>query len=475
MGKPTGFLEYDRKNEGHRSIEDRVKDYNEMMLPLTPKDLQEQAARCMDCGIPFCHGYGCPLQNKIPDFNEFIYQDRWEEACKILHSTNNFPEITGRVCPAPCEAACTLGLHDNPVTIRHIEYQIVEKGFTHGWIKPQVAQTKTGKKIAVVGAGPAGMAAAQQLARAGNDVVLFDKEQRIGGLVRYGIPNFKLDKNILDRRLAQMEAEGVEFKGGVNVGVDITVAQLKEDFDAVCLSMGAGVARDLNVTGREFSGVHFALELLAQQNKVVSGEISEAADLISAKDKVVIVIGGGDTGSDCVGTANRHGAKEVYQFEIMPEPAEQRPSSTPWPMWPAIKRTSTSQKEGCTRKWCITTKELIGENGKVTKLKGAQVQWSKDDSGRWQMSEVSGSEFEVQADLVLLAMGFVHVDQDGVVKDFAVELDQRGNVVVNDDFQTNVEGVFAAGDTVLGASLVVRGIATGRKMAEAVDKWLQAK
>ena len=471
MGKPTGFLEYDRKDPGHRPVSERVKDYNEMDLPLSPEDIKTQAARCMDCGIPFCHGIGCPVGNDIPTFNDFVYNDRWQEACDFLHTTNNFPEITGRICPAPCETACTLGIHDDPVSIRHIEFQIVEKGFEQGWIKPIVAEKKTGKSVAVIGAGPAGMAAAQQLARRGHAVTLFDKDLGAGGLVRYGIPNFKLAKGVIDRRMAQMTAEGVVFKGGVEVGKDITVEQLKKDFDAICLTMGAGEPRDLNVPGRELKGVHFAMELLSQQNRALLGELREGEELISAKDKHVIVIGGGDTGSDCVGTSNRHGAIDIHQFEILPQPPEQRALENPWPTWPLIMRTSSSQEEGCNRRWCILTKELVGKDGQVSALKGVEVEWTKDDKGAWKMSEKAGTEFEVKADLVLLAMGFVHVAHEGLVNGLGVELDARGNIKVDNNYMSTVDGVFSAGDAMMGASLVVRAINAGRLMADGVDAW----
>jgi glutamate synthase (NADPH/NADH) small chain len=467
MGKPTGFLEYKRQDEGHRPVSERVKDFSEMMLPLSPDQIRLQAARCMDCGVPFCHGCGCPLGNRIPEFNDYVYSNQWEDACKVLHSTNNFPEITGRVCPALCEAACTLGIHDEPVTIRHIEYQVVEKGWEMGWIKPIAAQNRSGKKIAVVGSGPGGLAAAQQLARKGHDVTVFEKEEGLGGLLRYGIPNFKLDKGIIDRRIDQMRREGVDFQTGTNVGVDITGDYLAKRFDAVCVSMGAGVPRDLQVPGRELDGVHFAMDFLSQQNKLICGESLDHSQ-ISAKDKVVVVIGGGDTGSDCVGTSNRHGAKKVFQFEILPQPPVSRPSHTPWPMWPQIMRTSTSQVEGVERKWCVSTKEIIGK-GKVEALKCAEVKWDKDDKGNWKMTETK--EFEVKADLVLLAMGFLHVDHSGMVKQLELETDARGNITTN-NYQTSREGVFACGDTVSGASLVVRAINSGREMAQAVHEYL---
>jgi glutamate synthase (NADPH/NADH) small chain len=461
-------MEYKRINEGHRPVAERVKDYNQIMLPLTPDQLTEQAARCMDCGVPFCHGCGCPLENRIPEFNDYVYNEQWEDACKVLHCTNNFPEVTGLVCPAPCETACTLSIHNEPVTIRHIEYQIVDKGFQNGWIKPIIAERKTGKKVAVIGSGPAGLAAAQQLVRAGHTVTLYEKDSAVGGLMRYGIPNFKLEKGLLDRRVKQIEAEGVNIRTNVEVGVDITATFLQKAYDAVCLTMGAGVPRDLNVPGRELKGVHFAMELLSQQNKVVTGESVE--ELISAKDKNVVVIGGGDTGSDCVGTSNRHGAASISQFEILPKPPESRPASQPWPLWPQIMRTSSSQEEGCDRKWCVGTKEIIGDGEKVTALKCVNIDWEKDDAGNWKIIEKD--EFEVKADLVLLAMGFVHVQHEGIVEQFGLELDARGNIAQN-GFKTSAENVFTAGDALTGASLVVRAINSGREMAEAVDAYLK--
>ncbi len=469
MGKPTGFIEYKRKDIGHRPVDQRVGDYFEINLPHPEEVLVEQAARCMDCGIPFCHAAGCPLGNRIPEFNDLIYQGKWREALENLHSTNNFPEFTGRVCPAPCEASCTLNLNDDAVLIEHIEYAIAERGWQEGWIVPQPPETRTGRKVAVIGSGPAGLAAAQQLARAGHDVVVYEKDQRIGGLLRRGIPDFKLDKKVIDRRLAQMKAEGVRFHAGVEVGTDISAEYLLKEFDAVCLAMGAGAPRDLDVEGRELKNVHFAMDFLGQQNDRNASAAVTGED-ISAKDKIVVVIGGGDTGSDCVGTSRRQGAKEIHQFEILPKPPETPDPQTPWPLWPRMLRTSSSHQEGCQRRWSVMTTKLVGSYDKVTELHGIEVDWQPSES-RWEMKPREGSEFSMKVDLVLLAMGFVHVVHEGLVESLGLNLDQRGNVTVN-DYQTSVEGVFASGDTVLGASLVVRAIDHGRKMAAAVDRWL---
>ncbi len=475
MAKPTGFIEYKRQEVGYRPVDDRVKDYNEIEVHLTEEDLRTQAARCMDCGIPFCQGMGCTLCNDIPDFNDMIYQGKWKKALDILHATNNFPEFTGRICPALCEASCTLNLNDDAVLIRHIENQIAEKGWEEGWIVPQPAEVKSGKKVAVIGSGPAGLAAAQQLARAGHDVTVYEKDDRIGGLLRYGIPNFKLDKSVIDRRLAQMEAEGVKFETGINVGKDLSVSYLKSHFDAICITIGAGQPRDLGVEGRELKGVHFALELLGQQVKINLGDKIPADQIISAKGKNVLVVGGGDTGSDCVGTSIRHGAKSVTQCEILPQPPEARDdNSNPWPYWPRIMRTSSSHKEGCQRRWCINTKKLIGKGGVVKKAVCCEVKWEMVD-GRYQMSEVPGSEFELDVDLVLLAMGFVHPVHNGLLEDLGVELDNRGNVQLDANYMSSVPGVFAAGDANRGASLVVHCIWEGRQAAAAISSYLADK
>jgi len=474
MGEPKAFLKYKRQPIGYRPVEERICDFNELGLPLTPDEITRQARRCMDCGIPFCHGAGCPLGNLIPDFNELIYKGQWEQACRLLHSTNNFPEITGRLCPAPCETACTLGISDEPVLIRHIEYQIVERGFNEGWIKPQLPAERTGKRVAIIGSGPAGLAAAQQLARAGNDVVVFEKDQKVGGLMRYGVPDFKLSKRILERRLLQLEAEGIQFQTDVNVGEDISAHYLRKMFDCICLTMGAGQPRDLNVPGRGYENIHFAMEYLAAQNKLNNAEQIDQHKMITAEGKVVVVIGGGDTGSDCVGTARRQNAKKIYQLEILPKPPESRPPDTPWPMWPRMMRTTSSHEEGCERRWSVSTKEFLGGAGiYAEKLHGCEVEWFKKNSN-WKMREIVGTDFFLDVDLVILAMGFVHVNHEGLIKGTKLKLDQKGNVVVN-NYQTSDPQIFAAGDTVDGPSLVVHAINSGRQAAAAIDQWLKKK
>jgi glutamate synthase (NADPH/NADH) small chain len=473
MGKVKGFLKYKRRDVRRRPVEERIRDFRELDLPLTPDEIHQQAARCMDCGIPFCHGVGCPLKNSIPDINELIYKNHWRQACEMLHSSNNFPEITGRVCPAPCETACTLSISDEPVLIRQIELQVVERGFEQGWIKPMPASNKTGKRIAVVGSGPAGLAAAQQLARAGHEVVVFEKDERPGGLLRYGIPNFKLERHIIDRRLEQLVGEGVEFQTSVNVGEDISSHYLTKMFDCVFLAMGAGKPRDLNVPGRGYENIFFAMEYLTAQNRVCSGEQIEEGEVITAKDKTVVVIGGGDTGSDCVGTARRQGAKKIYQLEILPEPPETRPPDTPWPMWPRIMRTSSSHEEGCERWWSIMTKKFAGYETRVGKVHGCRVEWIREN-GQWKLQELPGTDFNLDADMVLLALGFLHVVHEGLIKDLGLKLDDSGNVAV-DNFQTSEPWVFAGGDTINGSSLVVRAIDGGRQAAASIDNWLKSQ
>ena len=472
MGNPTGFVEFGRVGAGYRPVAERVKDWRSVDQPLSLPVLNQQAARCMDCGIPFCHGLGCPVKNRIPEFNDLVYRGQWRQAALNLHSTNNFPEITGRVCPAPCEPACTLALNDQAVTIKQIEYQITERAFAEGWLEPILPNSKTGKKLAVVGSGPAGLAASQQLARAGHEVVLFEKQDRIGGLLRYGIPDFKLEKQIIDRRLEQMAAEGVRFEPNVDVGEDVSPRYLERTFDATILTMGSEQPRRLDVPGADLEGVHLAMDFLTQQNRRVAGEPGAGGEEISihATDKHVVVIGGGDTGSDCVGTSIRQAALSVTQLEILPKPPEGSNPQTPWPQWPQITRSSSSHQEGCHRRWSVLTKELTGADGRLGQLHGCEVDWTQDQSG-WRMKERPGTDFTIQADLVLLAMGFVHVVHQGLVDKMGLELDGRGNVIVN-NWMTSREGVFAAGDTVKGASLVVHAINHGRLAAAAVDRWL---
>ncbi|MDX8396516.1 MAG: glutamate synthase subunit beta [Mariprofundaceae bacterium] len=469
MGKATGFKEFDRENLSYAPVAERVVHFKEFSK--LPEDMSTQGARCMDCGIPFCHN-GCPVNNIIPDWNDLVYKNQWREALDVLHSTNNFPEFTGRICPAPCEEACTVNLIGDAVAIKNIELSIVEKGFEEGWVVAQPAEEKTGKKVAVVGSGPSGLACAQQLARAGHDVVVFEKENRAGGLMRYGIPNFKFDKSVIDRRLKQMEAEGVEFRVNQHIGVDIPAKSLLKDFDAVALTGGAEAPRDLPIEGRELDGIHFAMELLTKNTKRVLGDEIAESDWVSATDKHVVVIGGGDTGSDCIGTSNRHGATSITQIEIMPAPPETPNKLTTWPNWPMKMRTSTSQEEGCDRDFSVTTKRFIGENGKVTAIECVRVEWS-NDNGRWNMSEIEGSEFTLKADVVFLAMGFLHPVHEGMIEELSLEKDGRGNVSANtSDYQTSLDKVFSAGDMRSGQSLVVRAINEGRQCARGIDEYL---
>ena len=475
MGKITGFLEIERQDRGSEKPETRVHNYHEFVQPLPAGDVSKQAARCMDCGIPFCH-QGCPVNNLIPDWNNLVYRDQWRTASESLHSTNNFPEFTGRVCPAPCEASCTLNIIDNPVTIKTIECQIVDRGWEEGWIQPVMAPKKTGKTVAVVGSGPAGMACAQQLARAGHSVTLFEKADRIGGLLRYGIPDFKMEKHLIDRRIRQMEAEGVVFRTNVEVGVTVSMDILLADFDAVVLSGGAEAPRDLPVAGRELDGIHFAMDFLTQQNKRVAGDAESKAaphGTLSAKGKHVVVIGGGDTGSDCIGTSNRQGAASVTQFEIMPQPPVRENKMLVWPDWPMKLRTSSSHQEGCERDWSVQTKRAIAEDGKVTALECVRVDWQLGDGGQMKLMEVPGSEFTLKADLVLLAMGFVGPKKAGLVEQSGVALDARGNVKAPlTNYQTSKAKIFSCGDMRRGQSLVVWAIREGRQCARGVDEFL---
>ena len=467
MGKVTGFMEFKRLQEASEAPQARKKHYKEFQLHLSDADAKTQGARCMDCGIPFCTS-GCPVNNIIPDFNDLVYQQDWKSAIDVLHSTNNFPEFTGRICPAPCEAACTLNINADAVGIKSIEHAIIDKAWENDWVKPQLASHKTGKKVAIVGSGPAGMAAAQQLARVGHSVVVLEKNSRIGGLLRYGIPDFKMEKSHIDRRMTQMQAEGVEFRVNQHVGENVKADDLLAEFDAVILAGGAEHPRDLPVTGRDLDGVMYAMDFLTPQNQVVAGDT--VPNQVMATNKHVVVIGGGDTGSDCVGTSNRHGAASITQFELMPQPPEQEDKQMVWPNWPLKMRTSSSHEEGANRDWSITTKALIGENGKVVGLTGAKVQWQ---AGK--MQEVPNTEFTIKADLVLLAMGFVSPIQK-LLDAFAVEKDSRGNAKASteglDSYKTSKAKVFAAGDVRRGQSLVVWAIREGRQAARAVDEFL---
>jgi len=480
MGKPTGFMEFERAEMAYEPPSDRVVHYQEFVLPFTDDEVGVQGARCMDCGIPYCH-QGCPVNNIIPDWNDLVYRQDWKAAIEVLHSTNNFPEFTGRICPAPCEAACTLNIHDVPVAIKAIERAIADKAWEEGWIKPQVPMHRSGKRVAVVGSGPAGLACAQQLARAGHAVSLYEKEDRIGGLLRYGIPDFKLSKKLIDRRMSQMRAEGVEFHTHCHIGIDIPVTKLVEDYDAVVLAGGSEKPRDLDVPGRSYNGIHFAMDFLRANSKRVQGVYVPDEEFISANGKHVVVIGGGDTGSDCIGTSNRHGARSITQIEILDKPPEKEDKGLTWPNWPNKLRTSTSQEEGCQRMWNVLTKSFEHDgHGNVCALNYILVRWDKDAQGRWQMSEVEGSEGQIKADLVLLAMGFLHPVQEGMLQDLkeakGLALDPRGNVQGStegiDAYKTSVDGVFAAGDMRRGQSLVVWAIREGRQCARAVDQWL---
>jgi glutamate synthase (NADPH/NADH) small chain len=464
MGKITGFLEIDRVDRDYRPVDERLKSYNEFIIPLGDKGTRDQAARCMDCGIPYCHN-GCPVNNQIPDWNDLVYRGDWLKALKNLHSTNNFPEFTGRICPAPCEASCTLNIPDTPVNIKSIECAIVDKGWEEGWITPHINPNKTGKSIAVIGSGPAGMACAQQLARAGHDVHLYEKNHKVGGLMRYGIPDFKMEKRHIDRRVSQMQAEGVTVHTGVHVGVDITLDELANRHDAVALAGGAEKPRDLPIPGRELDGIHFAMEFLPQQNRRVGDEPLSNVKPIMATGKHVVVIGGGDTGSDCIGTSNRHGAASVTQIEIMPMPPEKENKALTWPNWPLKLRTSSSHEEGVTRDFAVASVRFEGEDGRVTGLRCARA----DD----RFQPIPGTEFTLKADLVLLAMGFLGPVQEGMIRQAGIELDKRGNVQADTvQYKTSKEKIFTCGDMRRGQSLVVWAIREGRQCARSIDQWL---
>jgi glutamate synthase (NADPH/NADH) small chain len=472
MDSQKGFLKYRREDIRYRPVDERIRDHLEIDIPLSEEALVRQATRCMDCGIPFCHGAGCPLGNLVPELHDSLQRAHWRIACEILHATNNFPEITGRVCPAPCEAACTLSVNDEPVLIRHIEYQIAERGFAENWIKPMPAKEKTGKCVAIVGSGPAGLAAAQQLVRAGHGVVVYEKEDRVGGLLRYGIPYFKLDKSVLDRRIQQLTDEGIQFATGISVGEDISCRYLHKTYDAICITVGAETPRDLLIPGRHLDNVLLATDYMKQQNKVVGGEKIDSEQVVSAKDKIVVIIGGGDTGSDCVGAARRQGAKEIYLFEILPKPPDEPPSKTSWPNWPNVLRTSTSHEEGCTRRWCIRTKEISSVGTRAGAVRCSQVEWIEGPDGP-AIREIPGTEFSVKADIVLLAIGFLRVPHSGMVSQFGLDIDESGLENRDNVYVTGREGIFVAGDTLTGASLVAQAVRSGREAAAQIDSYLK--
>jgi glutamate synthase (NADPH/NADH) small chain len=483
MGKPTGFIEIQRKKQPTRPIDERIRDWHEVYLPYPAGELEKQGARCMDCGIPFCH-QGCPLGNLIPDWNDLVYRDRWHAAIDRLHATNNFPEFTGKLCPAPCEGSCVLGINDYPVTIKSIEASIIDRAWDEGWVTPRTPPTSTFKRVAIVGSGPAGLAAADQLNSAGHSVTVFEKSDRIGGLLRYGIPEFKMEKRFLDRRLAVMEAEGVVFRTSVNVGIDVPAARLVSDYDAVLLAGGAGHPRDLPVPGRELKGVHFAMEYLTLQNRRCEGDHVPDSEFISARDRHVIIIGGGDTGADCLGTAHRQGARSVVQLELLDRPPDERAADNPWPTWPQIFRVSSAHEEGGERLYSVSTQRFSGDdNGNVRALHATKVQMVKQDggpstglgAGRMQFVPVPGGEFEIPADLVLLAMGFVGAERPGLLESLGVKLTDRGNVARDEWWMTSVPGVFTAGDMQRGQSLIVWAIAEGRSAARAIDHYLMGE
>ncbi len=472
MGKVTGFMEFDRLDRSYAPVDERVKHYKEFIVPLSNNDIKRQSARCMDCGIPFCHN-GCPVNNLIPDWNDLIYGENWKAALEALHSTNNFPEFTGRVCPAPCEASCTLNITDKPVTIKSIECAIIDRGWNEGWVTPKISHSKTGKKVAVIGSGPAGLACSQQLARVGHSVSLFERNSTFGGLLRYGIPDFKMEKHLIDRRIEQMRAEGVTFIGNTEIGIDVSTADILETFDAMVLTGGSETPRNLEVPGRDLDGVHYAMDFLAQQNRRIAGEDVTDNRTILAGGKHVVVIGGGDTGSDCVGTSIRQGAASVTQLEVMPKPPEMENKALSWPNWPLKLRTSSSHLEGAERDWSVATKAFTGAGGRLTGLELVRNEWKQNENGQFSMVELPATEFHLKADLVLLAMGFVHPKPAGLLDELDVALDERGNVKADEtSYKTSQENVFVAGDMRRGQSLVVWAIKEGRRAARAVDEHL---
>ena len=472
MGKVTGFMEFDRLDRDYAPVNERTQHYKEFLIPLENKELKEQSARCMDCGIPYCHN-GCPVNNLIPDWNDLVYEGNWKAALETLHSTNNFPEFTGRICPAPCEASCTLNITDQPVTIKSIECAIIDRGWEENWILPKISQSKTGKKVAVIGSGPAGLACAQQLARVGHSVTLFEKIASLGGLLRYGIPDFKMEKHLIDRRLTQMRAEGVVFRSNTEVGVTVSADEILQQFDAMVLSGGSETPRDLGVPGRDLDGVHYAMDFLAQQNKRIAGEDVTDNRTILAGGKHVVVIGGGDTGSDCVGTSIRQGAASVTQLEVMPKPPEMEDKALSWPNWPLKLRTSSSHLEGADRDWSVATKAFTGDDGRVTGLELVRNEWKQNENGQFSMAELPATKFHLKADLVLLAMGFIHPKPAGLLDELSIALDERGNVKADEtSYKTSRKNVFVAGDMRRGQSLVVWAIKEGRRAARAVDEHL---
>ena len=475
MGKPTGFKEHSRRPPKRIPVAERIRDFKEFYEPWSERDARDQGARCMNCAVPFCHR-GCPLGNVIPDWNDMVYRGDWREALASLHATNNFPEFTGRICPAPCETSCVLSINEDPVTIEYIEKAIADRGWREGWIVPEPPQIRTGKRVAVVGSGPAGLASAQQLNRAGHTVTVFERADYIGGLLRLGIPDFKLDKQVVQRRIDQMADEGVVFETGVEVGVDYPADDLRSDFDAICLAGGSTIPRDLPVPNRDLDGIHFAMDYLTQQNRLIAGERVDPADRLTAEGKRVIILGGGDTGADCLGTAHRQGAEIVYQLELLPEPPLARRPDNPWPEWPLVLRSSAAHEEGGVRDYNILTKRFSGANGRVRRLHAVRLEWGRpDESGRPAMREIPDSELVIEAELVLLAMGFLHPKHEGLLSDLGVDLDPRGNVKTDASKMTTVPGVFAAGDMARGQSLVVWALAEGREAARGVDRYLTGK